>query len=123
MPLNFQNKFQIQYFRTELPNKSYHSNSSIQNEAKLIFKPKKLWFSSLTFEYFNPMLGDNNPFYFLDFDIIFRPKNKNWDFAIEARNLTNNKHFEQIFVSDYYQEQNSQSLNERYIIFKYNFRF
>ncbi len=123
IPVNFQNSARIQHFSSQPKNNNSFANTSIQNELKVLIKPKKQWFSSFSFEYFNPEIDNNNPYYFLDFDVIFRPIMKNWELTLEARNLTNNRYFEDIFISDYYKEQNTENLNNRYILLKYSFRF
>lgn len=123
IPVNFQNTARLQHFSSQPKNENSFTNTSIQNELKVLFKPKKQWFSSFSFEYFNPEVANNNPYYFLDFDVIFRPVNRNWELTLEARNLTNNRYFEHIFISDYYKEQNTEKLNDRYILLKYSFKF
>jgi hypothetical protein len=49
--------------------------------------------------------------------------NRIWQFSLSGRNLTNNKFFEEIFVSDYYTSSSHQSLNRAFVLAEMSFNF
>ncbi|MDO5654986.1 MAG: TonB-dependent receptor [Flavobacteriaceae bacterium] len=121
--LNFENKFQGQYFNTYARNHSSFSNTSIQNEFVILYRPDRIWFASANYQMYNPDMQQQNVHNFVDLTLNYRPQGKRWFMSMEGKNLTNNKSLEQIFVGDYYRESSLYSLNHRYLMLKLFFHF
>lgn len=123
MPINFQNKVQLNYFQNSSVHAPAFSNTSLQNQFSVNFRYKRAWFALIGYQYFNPDLDMPNAIGFLDAQISYRPLNKSWSIVLEASNLTNHKDFKQIFVSDFYRSEMRQSLNPGFVMLRYSFRF
>lgn len=121
LPINLQNnlKWNKTTFKTEDDFINY--NNLISNNFKLIFN-KQQWNANLGFDYYFSDLQNNQPIYFLDSEIKFRPKNKSWAISMIGNNLLNMKNFETSFISDYYFIQTRQTLNTTYLVLKVDFR-
>jgi len=124
IPINFENIFTIRADNYLSENVSVNKNTFLNYRGKIFFKPNKRWFTSFTAEYFSPNNNKTNEHYwFLDANIRYTPKAKNWDFYLTAKNLLNNKSFIQQEISDYSSTTYTSNLLERYIIVGVNFSF
>ena len=93
------------------------------NNFQLIWNQKKQWFASVGFNYFNSSIERPNPYNFLDANIRYTTKKGKIQFQLSGNNLTNNNVFIDRSVSDFGTFENTQSLNERYVLLKVRFRF
>lgn len=123
-PINLQNELKISNFNSRSSENSEKlRNTTINNSFKILVKPNRFWFGSISFDYFQTSIENPNEYYFLDTMIRYRTPNKIWEFAVTGKNLTNNKFFEEIYVSDYYRSTSLQNLNRAYLIFGLSFSF
>ncbi|MDX9705873.1 MAG: hypothetical protein RBT46_09230, partial [Weeksellaceae bacterium] len=122
--INFQNELKIRRTNSHSNDSSNKfNNTSLVNSFKILVKPDKNWFGSVSFDYFQPSTQNPNEYYFLDMLLRYRTPNKIWEFTLSGKNLTNNKFFEEIYVSDYYNSTSLQSLNKSYILVGMSFSF
>ena len=123
-PINFQNELKITNFNSKSNNEfEKFKNTTINNSFKILVKPDRFWFGSISLDYFQTSTQSPNEYYFLDTMIRYRTPNKIWEFTLTGKNLTNNKFFEEIYVSDYYNSTSLQGLNRAYLIFGLSFSF
>lgn len=73
--------------------------------------------------YISPDLSMSNNYWFLDAELQFVSKNKKFNYSVIARNLTNNKTFETISVSDFSKSVSSHNLLERFVMMSVGFNF
>jgi hypothetical protein len=97
--------------------------SAFKDSFKTIFKIKKQFNSVTTINYIVPDLALNKNYWFLDSEITFTSKNNKINYSIIARNLTNNKIFETVNVSDYSRTISSHNLIDRFILGNIAFKF
>ncbi|MEM5565761.1 hypothetical protein WNY78_11630 [Psychroserpens sp. AS72] len=121
-PINFQNKTTHSY--QENRSENLFTNQSIENEFKLVFKPKKELVVSFNYNYIVPNLDAySNNFSFLESTITYKPKDKNWQMSINGVNLLNEKVFEQINTTDNSTNIQRVDLLNRYILLNFNYSF
>ncbi|MXV39123.1 hypothetical protein GO491_10620 [Flavobacteriaceae bacterium Ap0902] len=123
MPINFQNIFYYNYLSNRAEGHKEFSIASLRNDFKIFFKPKRTWFSSLVLEYYNPNLDYHNSYYFLDFELNYKPKNAAWDIALEGKNLTGNKTYDIYTINDFSETVSQQVLNNPYVMMTFSFKF
>jgi len=124
IPINFQNELKLAYSISKSENtQESFKNTLITNSFKILIKPNRFWFGSVSFDYFQPSTQNRNEYYFLDTMIRYQSPNKTWEFTLTGKNLTNNKFFEETYISDYYKSTSTQSLNKAYIILGFSFNF
>ena len=124
IPVNFENKIRVQ--NSVSTSDSYErafTNTSIANTFKTLVKYNANWFATLSMDYFRPSVENNSQYFFLDAMIRYRSANKAWELSLTGKNLTNNKVFKEVFVSDYYQSVSTQSLNKAYVLCSIGFQF
>lgn len=123
LKFNVENKFS--YFNNAffLDEVSQYQFSSLTNALKLIYKIGYDFKADATFNFISPDLSKNNNYLFLDAEIRYTPQDKNFQYAIVMRNLTNNTKFETTSISDYSRTISSHNLLERYILASVSFRF
>ncbi|SFI57287.1 TonB-dependent receptor [Olleya namhaensis] len=120
--LNFENETTHDYSKT-LSELTF-TNSTFQNNFKIIYKPSKEIYGTLTANFFIPNLkkrSDN--FTFIDTEIWYKPKNKDWQLSISASNLTNENSFLQIQNNDVSINTFSSDLLSRSLLLKFNHNF
>jgi len=124
IPFNFENIFSMQ--NSVSKSDSYtdtFKNTSLTNTTKILIRPNKRWFGMLSADYFQASVQNPNAYYFLDASVRYTSPKKSWEFSLSGKNLTNNKLFKQIAISDYYTSASSQSLNRAYVLFEVSFQF
>jgi hypothetical protein len=120
--VNFENK--INYIYQETISESVFKNSSFQNKFKMLFKPSKQFYSTITFEYFIPNLQNkSNDYLFIGSKIWFKPKDKNWEIGLTGTNLANIKKFEQFNTNDISTSINSINLLDRFALLNFLYSF
>jgi hypothetical protein len=120
--VNFENK--TNYIYQETISESVFKNTSFQNKFKLLFKPSKQFYSDFTFEYFIPNLQNkSNNYSFISAKIWYKPKDKNWELNLSAKNLANVKSFKQFNTNDISTNINSVNLLNRFILLNFSYNF
>lgn len=123
IPLNFENTLRTQYYQSRSDALQTYSNTSIINKTRLLFVPNKRLYAALTMEYYQPKTTGNDNIFFLDFDLNYKLQKPKLRLSLEARNLTDNKVFESIYINDYSQSRSTQNLVPRYILLGVDFGF
>lgn len=124
IPVNFQNELKLLHSISKSDNSvNSFQNTTINNSFKILVKPNRYWFGSVSFDYFQPSTQNPNEYYFLDLMIRYQSPNKIWEFSLTGKNLTNNKFFEEIHVSDFYKSNSMQSLNRAFVLAGMSFSF
>lgn len=123
-PINFENELNLQHFysKSKRTSESFE-NTGISNSFKILVKPAKLWFGSVSLDYFQTSTQKSNEYYFVDAFLRYQTPNNLWHFYLNAKNLTNNKFFEEINISDYYRSTSLQNLNKTYLMLGMRFNF
>lgn len=123
-PINFQNEMKILHMNAKTENmKVSFQNTQIVNSFKILVKPDSSWFGSISLDYFQPSTQHPNEYYFVDAMIRYHSPNKIWGFSLTGKNLSNNRFFEEIYVSDYSRASSLQSLNRAYVVAGMSFSF
>lgn len=124
IPVNLENEFLFLYDMTRSKNVVESFNMGrLHNNTKLMIKPDRNWILSSSFDYYQTNIKNSNEYYFLDLLIRYKMPNKVWSFGVSAKNVTNNKIFNEYSVSDYYESSYSQSLNKAYLLFELGISF
>ncbi|PKW30114.1 carboxypeptidase-like regulatory domain-containing protein [Flavobacterium lindanitolerans] len=97
--------------------------SSFNDTFKMTYKIRPDLKANLATNFVFPDLSKNNNYLFLDSELRYTPLNKRFQYALIMRNLTNNKKFETVSISDYSKTIASHNLLERYILGSASFRF
>ena len=119
----FENSFSFNNNIYTLDNINQNDFSSIKDSFKTIFKIKKQFNSVTTLNFIVPDLSQQKKYLFLDSELTFTSKNKKVDYSIIGRNLTNNKFFETVNVSDYSRSVSSYNLIDRFVLASIAFKF
>ena len=93
------------------------------NALKVKYKHSASIFSVITGDYYLPNTNNTtNDYLFLDFSVIYKPKDKKYEFNLIGKNLLNNNVFSQIQTSDFSRNTLQNNLISRYIFvnFTYN---
>ena len=121
---NFENTINKSKSISENENRGQLINESLNNTFKIILKPTKKWFISLSSDYFLPNGENKSEYYiFLDASIRYRPKNKKFEFNFVAKNLLNEDNFEQIQISDYSTNIYKTNIIPRYYLLNMTYNF
>ena len=123
MPVNFQNKFNYSNIVFKADNQNSNSNTSLNNNLKMLIKPNKIWIITFNYEYFLPNTKNQDDFTFLDFEIKYKPKRlKNLEFWLAGKNLLNNTFYSQTENSDFQTAIYQSSLMPRYYLLTLDFK-
>lgn len=122
---NWKVENRMDFFNTAyyLEEKKQNSLSSLVNNFKVMYKIKDYFLVQTTLQFLNPNVAQNDHYWFWDADIKWSSKNKQIDYSIIARNLTNNSRFESISISDFSKTTSSHNLLERFILANVSFKF
>lgn len=101
--------------------KKNHLNA-LNQSLKVIYKARKNIIANTFVNFISNDLSINSNYLFLDGEVTFTSKNKKIEYSILARNLTNNRTFETVAISDYYKSVSSERLIDRYIIATISFK-
>lgn len=122
--LSFENKISFLNNNAIIENENLKNNfQSLTNQTKLIYKLNQNFNVNVLGNFISPNLKENNRYYFLESEINYTSKNKKITYSLIAKNLTNNKTFQNTSVSDYSINISSHNLIERYIMLKITFGF
>ncbi len=121
--LNYETKtlFSNAIYKLKDSNKNYFN--TLNQSFKIIYKASNNLIANSTINFISNDLSENNNYWFLDCEVSFTTKNKKIEYSIVARNLTNNKTFETISVSDYSRTTSSYNLINRYVLGSISFKF
>lgn len=106
-----------------MDNVSQNRFSSFNDTFKMTYKIGSDFKTNVATNFVSPDLSKNNNYLFLDSELRYTPQNKRFQYALIMRNLTNNKKFETVSISDYSKTIASHNLMERYILGSVSFRF
>lgn len=121
--VNFENQLNYTYSSNKSENLDNINNTLFTNALKIKYKHSATIYSIFTGDYFIPNTNNGkNDYLFIDFSIIFKPKNKKYEFNLIGKNLLNNTVFSQIQTSDFSKNTLQNNLISRYIFvnFTYN---
>ncbi|MCC1485319.1 outer membrane beta-barrel family protein [Winogradskyella immobilis] len=121
LPVNIENTITHLYNINE--SQGIFENQSIENKLKLLIKPSKQFFVNIIYNLFVPDINSSNSFSFLESQLNYQPKNKNWQLSLSGINLLNERFFEQISTTDFSISRNRFNLLNRYILFNFNYSF
>ena len=122
--INFENEFKLSYTTAKAKGiDQKFNNTYINNTFKLILKPHHYITSTLNYDYFSPNQKHSIDYHFVDATVRYSNPNKNFTYSLIAKNITNNKYFDEIMISDYYESFSSQSLNRAYLLLGIGFSF
>lgn len=121
--LNFENK--IAYANTVfiLENQEQNKFTTLTNSFKTVYKVNKNIEANTLLNFISPDLSMNNNYWFLDTELRFTSKNKKFDYSIIGRNLTNNKKFKTISITDYSKTVSTHNLIDRFLMASFSFNF
>ncbi|HIC33141.1 MAG TPA: hypothetical protein EYO76_14615 [Flavobacteriaceae bacterium] len=121
-PVNLESK--TTYLLQETKNTSLFLNKSIENNLKLTFKPSKEVSGTISYDYFVPSLENKiNNYSFLNSEIIFKPKNKNWLLNVSGINLLNQNYFIQENTTDISNNSFRINLLKRYFLINFTYSY
>jgi hypothetical protein len=121
--INFENLSNYIYSSNKSENIGAINNKMFTNALKIKYKHSLSIFSVITGDYFIPNTNNtSNDYLFLDFSVIYKPKDKKYEFNLIGKNLLNNTFFSQIQTSDFSRNTLQNNLISRYIFvnFTYN---
>ena len=121
--INFENQSNYIYSSNEAANIGTINNKMFTNALKVKYKHSASIFSVITGDYYLPNTNNTtNDYLFLDFSVIYKPKDKKYEFNLIGKNLLNNNVFSQIQTSDFSRNTLQNNLISRYIFvnFTYN---
>ncbi|OOV29420.1 hypothetical protein BXU11_05895 [Flavobacterium sp. LM5] len=121
--INFENQSNYIYSQNNSEKTGTINNMTFTNSLKIKYKHSSSVFSVITGDYYIPNTeNSNNDYLFLDFSVIYKPKDKKYEFNIIGKNLLNNSIFSQIQTSDFSKSTLQNNLISRYIFvnFTYN---
>ena len=121
--INFENLSNYIYSSNKSENIGTINNTMFTNALKIKYKHSTSIFSVITGDYFIPNTNNtSNDYLFLDFSVIYKPKDKKYEFNLIGKNLLNNTIFSQIETSDFSRNTLQNNLISRYIFvnFTYN---
>lgn len=85
---------------------------------------KQLHFNFMIENYFFGIVNSpSKHYYFADFHLTFKPKNKSYSFALVGKNLANTQKFKEFFISDIGNTTTEYRLLPRYVLLKIKYRF
>lgn len=119
----FENNFSYSTIDFLLDNVSQNRFSNFNDTFKMTYKIRPDFKANFATNFVSPDLSKNNNYLFLDSELRYTPQNKRFQYALIMRNLTNNKKFETVSISDYSKTIASHNLLERYILGSASFRF
>lgn len=123
LPVNLENKTTYTLQKNSTIGNTF-LNKSINNDLKLIFKPYKEIYGSISYNYFIPSLKDKaNNYSFLNSEIFFRPKNKNWLINLSGVNLLNQKYYTEKNTTDISNNTFRLNLLNRHFLIKFSYAF
>lgn len=89
---------------------------AFRNQFKTIYKLNENLYSNTILSFISPDTSSKLNYTFLDSELRYKPKNNNFEMFLVGKNLTNNKKFETISVSDYSRSVLAYNLIERYVL-------
>lgn len=120
--LNFENTLIYNYNSYETEGGSSIINNSIVNTFKIKYKYSDTFFISTSSDYYLPNINaQKNDYLFLDFSILYKPKNKRYEFNLIGKNLLNNLYFSQVQASDFSKNFYTNNLISRYIFINFTY--
>jgi hypothetical protein len=121
--LFLENKLSYYHSSFKADNSKANKYSSFKNTLKGIYRFSDNFMFTNTFNFIATDLSTNNNYYFLDSEIVLISKNKKFNYSLIGRNLTNNKTFTTLSISDYSNSVSSHNLIERFVMASVSFRF
>lgn len=119
---NFENKTIFTFQKNK--SQTSFTNKSLENNFKLIFKPSKQFYGSVTYHFFIPRLTNKaNNYSFLSSKISFKPKNKKWKIDITGVNLLNENFFIEKNTSDFSINTFRVNLLNRHYLLNFSYSF
>ncbi|MBB1194228.1 hypothetical protein DNC80_11200 [Flavobacterium sp. SOK18b] len=119
--LNFQNILQFNLTKNKTNANASFENQDLNNAFKLFYTPNKKWFSSLTYDFYK--INNKANYSFLDLLVKYIPKNKQFSYSFNAKNILNNERFIEIRSSDYYTSIYTTNIVPRSLIITCNYSF
>lgn len=120
--INFENTTKFTY--QETVSQSSFVNKSLENNFKVLFRPSRSLFSTVSYNYFIPNFrdkGTNNSF--LNFEVMYAPENKNWQLGLKGVNLLNNTSFIERNVNEFSINSQKTNLLGRYHLLSFMYSF
>jgi hypothetical protein len=119
---NFENK--SIYTVQEINSQTSFTNKSLENNFKLIIKPSKQIYGTISYNYFVPNLRDkSNNYTFLNTKLSYKPKNKDWQLDFNAINLLNENIFNERNTTDISTNIFRVNLLSRYCLLNFSYTF
>ncbi|OAB28512.1 hypothetical protein SAMN05444395_101387 [Flavobacterium fryxellicola] len=118
-----ENKSYFMHYATVVQGGNENRFSSLKNALKLVYNLDKRIKTATVLNFISPDLSVENNYLFLDTEITFSSKNKKIEYSLLGRNLTNNKNFETISISDFSRSISSHNLINRFVMVSVGFRF
>ncbi|OYQ38405.1 hypothetical protein CHU92_05220 [Flavobacterium cyanobacteriorum] len=120
---DFENKTSFIHITSLLGDATQNKFSTLSNSLKSILKIRSNIKANATLNFIMPDLSINNNYWFLDTELRYTSANKKVEYSLIGRNLTNNKNFTTISITDYARSVSSHNLVERFIMLKCSFNF
>lgn len=122
-PINFGSEVSYSYNENRFGN-AKNIFKTLNNNGKIIIKPKGGMVASISSNFFNPNLDNSlNTVHFLDFRFSYRPINKNYSIVFMANNIFDNSIYNRIEVSDFFSSRYQNQLQSRLFIVSFEFSF
>jgi hypothetical protein len=119
--LNFQNILQFNLSKNSTDANASFENQDLNNAFKLYYTPNKKWFFSLTYDFYK--INKKANYSFLDLIVKYVPKNKQFNYSFNAKNILNNERFIEVHTSDYYTSIYTTNIVQRSLIITCNYSF
>lgn len=119
--LNFQNILQFNLSKNETDANASFENQDLNNAFKLYYTPNKKWFTSFTYDFYK--INKKANYSFLDLIVKYVPKNKQFSYSFNAKNILNNERFIEVRTSDFYTSTYSTNIIPRSILITCNYSF
>ncbi|WP_445452271.1 hypothetical protein [Flavobacterium sp. 25HG05S-40] len=120
--INFENLSNYIYSSNKSENIGTIKNTMFTNALKIKYKHSASIFSVISGDYFMPNTNNtSNDYLFLDFSIIYKPKDKKYEFNLIGKNLLNNSVFSQIQTSDFSRNTLQNNLISRYVFINFTY--
>jgi hypothetical protein len=123
IPINFENKIQLQNIQSKSFKQTSFTNNSIQYAFKVFYNISKQINFSINSDFYLPNSKSKKEYYlFLDSSLRYRPENKPWEVNLYAKNLTNTNNFEQIQTTDISTNIYRINILPRYLLISFSYR-
>ena len=122
--LNFENS--INYYRQEVSVQQQHKSTfdKIFYTFTLNYQPfKSPFYFSSEVDFYYPNLNSSETYFFNNYEFSYKPQNHKLEYNLKVNNITNNRRYQNTFITDFYNSQYSYNLIERNVLLSIKYKF